>query len=641
MTQEEFDGILAAIPPWITEDTLQRLAGAGNQTNVNLVRIAQTLVKAGKQKTKAEDVDDEADKVKSKAKKSAAKTEKYLKKGKQTMNAVMADSDPASAVAELTHEASKLLANVGTGLTNAIPGGGKVQKVMSFASSTVGKGAVIATGMGVIFAKLLTEQEKDVRALIGVGAITNDLQGYTTLRRQVSALGMSLKDFKDIGEYAKPLLLSAESDTFKGQVSLTRFLDDIDKDTSFRDFGMGIQDQSRILAQEAETLYELGQITDLSNGSKRKVIESYEQANKMALFMASGLGMQRDEAMALRDTARKEIGFRSAMIQNGEKIKEIYGEEAEKNIAQNQGLMAMLMGPTLGEEFSKATQEAMTMAIHEFDQGDFSVANNIPEDLARSLNSMGILEDYIAMLDNMINDRTDGGADAYKQYTSFLTKMRSTDPIPAGFDASIQKRNQMIAEALQIPDNFFRQDPQIFEDPDYLAKTADQADTTIDTLDNMAVAFKSMQTTLLPGYKTTGKGFDTLSKGLMGMGRAISERLNLGDRFQEVYIQQVKTQITEEMAKVNEGNVDAYILQTTLAKSEMTETGQSLTEMLDADFRDDDGKEITQETRDAIKSELQSLAQQVFDQELLLTELLRKQVEVYQHKSTMETEAAH
>jgi uncharacterized membrane protein len=95
------------------------------------------------------------------------------------------------------------------------------------------------------------------------------------------------------------------------------------------------------------------------------------------------------------------------------------------------------------------------------------------------------------------------------------------------------------------------------------------------------------------------------------------------------------------MAKVNEGNIDAYILQTTLAKGEMTETGQSLTEMLDPDFRDDDGKEITQETRDAIKYELESLAQQVFDQELLLTELLRKQVEVYQHKSTMETEAAH
>ena len=92
----------------------------------------------------------------------------------------------------------------------------------------------------------------------------------------------------------------------------------------------------------------------------------------------------------------------------------------------------------------------MTMAIHEFDQGDFSVANNIPEDLAQSLNSMGILEDYIAMLDNIINDRTQGGADAYKQYTAFLTKMRSTDPIPAGFDASIQKRNQMIADLLSF-----------------------------------------------------------------------------------------------------------------------------------------------------------------------------------------------
>lgn len=641
MTQEEFDAILSAIPAWIQEDTLQRLSGASNQTNFNLVRIAQTLTKAGKQKAKAEDTVDEADKVKQKTKKSAARTEKFLQKGKKTIDTVMADSEPASAVAELTHEASKLMANAATGLTNLVPGGGKFAKAMTFASSTVGKGAVIATGMGVIFAKLLSEQEKDVRALIGVGAITNDLQGYTTLRRQVSSLGMSLKDFKDIGEHAKPLLLAAEGDTFKGQISLSRFLDDIDKDTSFRDFGMGIQDQSRILAQEAETLYELGQVTDFSNMSKRKVINSYEQANKMALFMASGLGMQRDEAMALRDTARKEIGFRSAMIQNGEQIKEIYGEEAAINIANLKGIMAMLTGGTLGEEFTKATQDAMTMAIHEFDQGDFSVANNIPEDLAQSLNSMGILEDYIAMLDNIINDRTQGGADAYKQYTAFLTKMRSTDPIPAGFDASIQKRNQMIAEALLIPDNFFRQDPQIFKDPDYLAKTADQADTTIDTIDNMAVSFKSIQNTLLPGFKTTGKGFDTLSKGLMGMGRAISKRLNLGQRFEEVYIQEVENQITSEMAKVNEGNIAQYIFLTTQAIDDLDKDGAALSEMLDPEFEDEEGNKLNDDMRDQVRMELEAMAQQVFDQEMLMTELLRKQVEIFGIRSKLETEAAH
>ena len=45
----------------------------------------------------------------------------------------------------------------------------------------------------------------------------------------------------------------------------------------------------------------------------------------------------------------------------------------------------------------------------------------------------------------------------------------------------------------------------------------------------MRVTFKQMQDTLLPGFKTTGKSFDFLSKGLMGMGNILSKRLGLGD----------------------------------------------------------------------------------------------------------------
>ena len=628
MTQDEFDIMLESVPAWIREETLQRLSGESQKTNYNLVHIAGNLKKASSNKDQADNIDQEADKTKGNVNKAAAKTHKILVKGKGAMGKIMADSTPASAVAELTHEATKLMANAATGLTNMIPGAGKAQAGLSFATGALGKAGVVATGMGVIFAKLLHEQEKTVRSLIEFGAVASDLQGFTTFRRAAASLGMSLKEFEEIGAHAKPLALAAEGDTFSGQLALAKFLTNIDSNESFRDFGMAIDDQTRMLTQEAETLYELGMISDLSNMSQKKVIKSYETANKMALFMANSLGMQRDEALSLRDAARKEIGFRTATIQNGNVIAEILGEEAATNIANAQGYMAQFTKGTLGEEFMNSTLQTMTMAIHEFDNGDFSVANNLDEALAEKLNTMGLLDDYVGMLDSFITGEVGNGEEAYKLYTSFLTKIRETDPTDAGFNDVLRESNLMIAEALQIPDSFFRQDPVVLNDPDFLADAADAADKTIDTIDDMRVTFKQMQDTLLPGFKTTGKSFNFLSKGLMGMGNILSNRLGLEDRFHDIYLQVVNENIETEMNKVNPGNIDLIIKQTFQKVDELERDIEIRQTMMDSGWVGENGEVLNEFQQDDLAGQLQVLNQQVYDQELLMTALLEKNVKL-------------
>ena len=174
------------------------------------------------------------------------------------MDKIMSDSDPTNAVAELSHEAAKLLANAGIGLSNMGTGLGKFAAVMKGVARHAGTPLVVGTGLGVLFAKLLTEQEKQARSLIEFGATVSDTAHWTNLRYATRNLGMGMKDFQGVMQEAKPFIVQAEGSAFDGSLKLAEFAKAVDQDKTFRDFGMGIQDQTRFIGQEIETLFELG-----------------------------------------------------------------------------------------------------------------------------------------------------------------------------------------------------------------------------------------------------------------------------------------------------------------------------------------------------------------------------------------------
>ena len=108
---------------------------------------------------------------------------------------------------------------------------------------------------------------------------------------------MGFKMYADVTESALPFITASEGDVFKGQIALSQFLQDINDNESFRDFGMTIQQQSQFLAQEAETLYQLGELDKMNAQGQDILINAFEGANKLGLFMADSLGQSRMDTL--------------------------------------------------------------------------------------------------------------------------------------------------------------------------------------------------------------------------------------------------------------------------------------------------------------------------------------------------------
>ena len=307
--------------PWATEETLQALNSDMTTQNITMGQISAILAGSGAAAVKT--TARKAEQAERKAEKIEKKIEKGAKRAKSAMGSIMSDMSPVQAVADLSHETAKLMYNAGAAAGDFLGGGrNMVGKAIGGATKAGLYGMVAATGVGTVFAKLLAEQDKYAKQLIDFGSIVSDIDMYTTLRSSIRSLGMGFKEFADITAATQPFMISAGGDVIKGQYKLSEMLSQLENDDKFSDFGMGIQDTARSLAQETETLYQLGQITEINAMTKKRVADSFESANALAMFTGNNLGMQRMEALNIRNEARTNEELQFNIIQNTKKIEE-------------------------------------------------------------------------------------------------------------------------------------------------------------------------------------------------------------------------------------------------------------------------------------------------------------------------------
>ena len=260
MTQEELNAIIENTPGWASEKTLKNMNAHMNTGNKNMREMAARMGD-----TSAADVDSiksGSSDAKDQSTKVSRAVEGSAKQVDKTIKTLIGSSTPANAMAELGHEGAKLLAKGTNAVTGLIPG--KFGNVASFVGKVASSGAVAATGVAIVYGKLLTEQEKYTRALIDFGSVAGDLDMYTRLRGSIRSLGMGFKEFGEITAATKPLMVAATGDVLDGQIAMSNFIRSIDSDKTFNDFGMSVQEQSRVLAQEAQTLYELGEVEEFN-----------------------------------------------------------------------------------------------------------------------------------------------------------------------------------------------------------------------------------------------------------------------------------------------------------------------------------------------------------------------------------------
>ena len=632
MDQQQIDLIYQQYP-WATEITLEKVSSSMTINNSTMAMIAAVLGKKDAASIRALSAD--AEEAEDLVTASGEATVKATKVAGGAMNVIMKSSDPVNATAELAHEAAKIMANAGIGVSNMGAGMGKWASGLKMVARHAGTPLVVATGMGIIFAKLLTEQEKQARQLIDFGAVVSDVDHWTNLRFATRDLGMGLKDFTDLMAESKPFLVQAEENLFEGALRLAEFAKEIDQDKTFRDFGMGIQDQTRFIAQEIQTFYQLGELTSMNEVGRKRVIDSYRSANNLALFTGDVFGMQREEALRLRDEARNNVDLRVGLLQNKAFIEKTYGEQASKNISDATGLVRVLNEQLFGADFAGAMESVITGFVGDisFDQ---TAANNISKTMIETLQGApGASEALIDLVEKIGTGQFKTEAETVDAYKKFFKLIRDVPFKVTAGDPNLEALNALLASAKTAAgaEEFLMSDTDTLTSG-YYANLADNADTSIEVMNNMAIAFQEMQELLTPGFGSMATGFRTLSGSLMRFGRGVSKLFHgdeQGDNRFETFWEEHRASIHDKrLSQINEGNVVSNVQIVEMQIKQMRESTDELQAILDAkdgmapDWTDPEtgevieGEKITDEQR-------QNLENLLMDQQDELNELLSYQ----------------
>lgn len=598
--------------PWATEATLDVVNSEITENNITMANIAAML--GDSSKADVQNLHRKAEKADSDAEKGKSKVLKAAKLGQGALDKIINSADPANAVAELSHETAKLLANAGIGISKYTRGLKGIGTAVSATTKLVGTGMVVTTGMAVVFAKLLTEQEKQTRQFVDFGSVVADTQLWTSLRSNTRKLGMGLKDYTEMAEGAKSFILSSQGDAYYGQLKLSEFIQGIDQSKGFNDFGFSVQDQSRFITQETETLYQLGQITEMNNVAKQRVMDGYKSANKLALFTGNILGVQRTEALRMRDEARNNVDFQTGLIQNADFITAEYGDVAAKNISDSFGLLRVLNETTFGADWAKSFEDhvAGTVGDIKFDQ---SAVNNIDTAFLEKMRMVGpgVAEAYIQLVEDTATGKITSETEAVARQRELVALVKKQVTRVSAYNPLIADANMLIAQAKLIPDSYFKADISELTSDTLYAELSENADNNIDVLDDLSVTFQNIQEILTPGFNTMGAGFRTLSTGVLDFGQSIANMIGgeAKDRFDALVESKEKDSMDFFIGQVNADNIDATIQLNAMKTKDLNEEIAMIVEVLRdnkipmGEGYENEGEEFSKEQRKSLNSQIE------------------------------------
>jgi hypothetical protein len=504
--------------PWATEEQAARLAELSRSHNIKSTALAAAIA----QVTNSSDVET-IEKMVDDAMHDAERAEDTIKNYSNKVKSELKDAKSAlssasgiEGIADLTHAGTKALHAVTKSASDMVAGGNTVvagvSNVATFATGT----AVATAGMGTIFASLITEQEKTVKAMMDFGLVVGDDALYTNLRSRVANFAMGVADYTSVLESTKQMMTNVSGDVYSGQIDLINFLDGaIDSETVSR-FGYSPQEFALQLGQEAATLFKLNQINSLNAIDQKRVIDSFETVNKLSLFMADNIGIQRSTALALRQESRENLDMQLVMFQQADYIQEELGEQARVNIQEANDFLYILMSETIGNEMARETQQVFTHFVRDM-QFDTSAVNNIPQDLMETLQriSPDTAREYISLIE-------DAGTGKISADDMILRYQK--------FAKTVKEATAIRAQVATIPESFF--DITADELKTSLEQTQDVADIaglSVDQVGNIAIGFKKAQSAITPGYETMGNLFKLITGSAQKFGEVWSDVFGLDD----------------------------------------------------------------------------------------------------------------
>lgn len=495
--------------PWASEETASRIADLARSSNIKSSALAVAVAQASNS-SDAKSVEKMIKDTINATESAEDKIEAISGKVKGQLDGAIKSLEGSSgleSMAELTHAGAKAMNATADAVADFASGGGAVtQGLSNIATFATGTG-VAAASLGVVFSQLVSEQEKTTRAMIDYGLIVGNIDFYTDLRSRVANFAMGVDDYTSILESTKGMMTGITGDAYTGQTKMLTFLDKAIDDESLSRFGYAPQEYAMQLAEEASMLYKLNQVNEMGFDDEKRVHDSFDTANRLSLFLADNVGMQRSQALAARQEARANADLQLVMFQQAEYIQENLGAQASTNILEANDFLHALMKHTLGDELAAQTQQVMAHFIQDI-QFDTSAVNNIPTELMETLQriSPNTANEFISIIEDVGQGKVTA-EEMIIRYQQFAKEIdQSTAKISQ--DEIGESATSIRAQVASIPDSFFDITAETMESTlATITDTVGTAGLSVDMVGNIAIGFKKAQNAITPGYESMSSLF--------------------------------------------------------------------------------------------------------------------------------------
>lgn len=525
MDKEIIQGLIERIYvqyPWASDETVEQLATATRSSAIKTSALAVAITKlqglSGAKELKG-DIQ-EATKTISKAQMEARERIASMEKHARNIGGGIFKENASGleAMSELAHAGSQAM-NAGVkGLTDMYPGGGMTRSIASTAAKWTTGSAVAVTGLGTVFAKIISQQEKELRSMIDMGMVLGDSSNYTNMRGNAAKLAMSLGDYSAVLQNSSAVITSVGGSMNAGQGMIYNFLNNDIKTKRVQNFGFTPKDLSAALAEETQQLFMLNEVNELNSFEQDKVIKSFETSNQMGIFLADTLGVQRSAMLEARNLARENADFQLAMVQNEQYMNETYGQGTAENVREAADWVSMLTSATLGERMGQQMTDLLVNTFADI-QFDTSAVNNILDsefrDQLMRLDPR-VFQEVISYIESSAKGEL-SRPEEHISRTQNILKLIAESPTLAGLDPTSIAVNEMIAQARLIPLGFFDgTEEEIRLRMEGTQAAVDGADDSIEIVGGMSKGFLNALHTITPGFETMQGAMGVLESSVGG-----------------------------------------------------------------------------------------------------------------------------
>ena len=511
--QEDVDQGIGGLPPWVSEDTLAKIASHKQTENSKLKAVYRSLTGVAFDSDAISKAYEESGDKLEVANNILVKMESGVK---NLFSVTSRDTDPLEATAELMKMSVGAISDTVGGITSFTQFLGPKGAALSWVARGVAASGVAAVGVAAIYAKLMSEQEKGLRQIIDYGGVVGDMSLYTKMRGSLVNVGMSMQEMSKIMTGNKAMLANMPGNLMETTMQFVKFAGKVESDTSktMGDFGYNVEQQTARLMEEANLMYVTGQMQQFGEVTKEKIRKNFEQSSAMTTFLADKFGDQRSSLLALRSEAMTNIDFVTAMAMNGEYLAEKYGENAAENVRNTGANLKMLFSTVLGPQFGEQTENVFNNFLKDVNI-DASVLNNMPKEMVNMLSALG--PEVSSKFTNLLEQAGTGQISQPElvMRVQDLTKSIANAKPRYGDDPMIAQQNNLIAQARQAPEAFMElTKDQLDAGLENVKALTEQADSSIDAIDAARIAFRSAMHDLTPGYSVGAIAVSTFESSL-------------------------------------------------------------------------------------------------------------------------------